>query len=411
MSYEQIKFTLDVDHRRCILGNEPMIFHCHHYNNYLQRTIVEDAPYIDSSLFLIGAAAEVSYAQFTQLFKTETVEQRKAFVELVFKWAGFGLINLKDITDKGGKVSTPVTHYSRTWATKFGPSEKPVDFFTTGWIAGALSAIYGKDLGAYSAKQTKCITMTGTKENEYSFAFEKANYNIYKSVGIGTLTTHKLISVEVNNVNYDGILGALSQMPIVGNDEGMIPAFGVYLTRHYANYYNRISFEFVREMMTKFGQEGVDAAEPLLIEAGHQCAFNTFGGIMTSKEWDALILPQLKSKEDWVHGIVACVNALGWGRWQVTNVSKAGADFTLHDDYESVGFQAMYGQSKSSISYLAEGGVSGILDLVYLGDIHNKPTLDPAFYAKLFKGTKSYTSKVVTSRAKGDAATKIEVRF
>ncbi len=70
-------------------------------------------------------------------------------------------------------------------------------------------------------------------------------------------------------------------------------------------------------MTTLAGRQGVDVAAELFIEAGHACAFNTFGGIMTSAEWDALVLPMLKTREDWVFGMVGCVNALGWGTWKV----------------------------------------------------------------------------------------------
>ena len=49
---ENIDFTLNIEKRRCILGDEPHIFHCNHYNNYLQRTIVEDPFYIDSAPFI-----------------------------------------------------------------------------------------------------------------------------------------------------------------------------------------------------------------------------------------------------------------------------------------------------------------------------------------------------------------------
>lgn len=32
----KIPFTLDAPHRRVFVGGEPMIFHCHHYNCFLQ---------------------------------------------------------------------------------------------------------------------------------------------------------------------------------------------------------------------------------------------------------------------------------------------------------------------------------------------------------------------------------------
>jgi hypothetical protein len=228
-------------------------------------------------------------------------------------------------------------------------------------------------------------------------------------VAVGPLTSHDVRAVPANPVDYEGIYGAVTGLPLAGDEHGIIPAFGVYLTHHYANYYNRISFEFERQLTEQFGDFGREVAEPLLVEAGHVCAFNTFGGIMTSPEWDALIRPSLQTREDWVHGMVAVVNALGWGRWQVTSVTPACAEFVVHDDYESVGHLAMYGPTDHDISYLARGGVAGVMDLVYVGDIASKPELTPDFYDRLFKSDESYSVDVVSSRAAGDEVTAFRV--
>ncbi|MFT7486915.1 MAG: hypothetical protein ACI9F9_002772 [Candidatus Paceibacteria bacterium] len=63
-----------------------------------------------------------------------------------------------------------------------------------------------------------------------------ANYSVFKSVGEGDFngTSHPEPQSE-GNVHYDSIYGALTSMGIVGNEEGTIPTFGVYLTHHYAN--------------------------------------------------------------------------------------------------------------------------------------------------------------------------------
>src|SRR5262245_6832762 len=57
---------LDADHRRVIVGGQPMIFHCHHYNTYLQRTIL-DAEGLGPDGFLVGAGAEAAHHQLGQL--------------------------------------------------------------------------------------------------------------------------------------------------------------------------------------------------------------------------------------------------------------------------------------------------------------------------------------------------------
>ncbi|MCJ8278198.1 MAG: hypothetical protein HRT44_14135, partial [Bdellovibrionales bacterium] len=97
------------------------------------------------------------------------------------------------------------------------------------------------------------------------------------------------------------------------------------------------------------------------------------------------------------------------GRWQVNNVSEGSAEFTLHNDYESVGHLAMYGPSKGSVNFLAQGGVNGIMNLVYLANIAGKPPLTPEFYVEKFKGTQAYDSNINKFRSAGDATTEFKV--
>ena len=410
MSKREIPAVLDADHRRCLVEGEPMIFHCHHYNTYLQQTI-QDAEYVDSRPFLIGAANEVAFAQLTALFKSQGIDdinERKQWAEEIFRWAGFGRFSLAKCDEQGGEISTPHSHYSNAWLAKFGRSEAPVDFFSTGFISGALAAVYGVEQGAFSAEQVACVA-SGADSNRYVFRADGANYNVYRSPGAGPLSTHAPRPIPASPVDYEGIFAALTGMEIVGDETGSIPAFGVYLTRHYANYYNRISFEFTRELVKLMGNDGAAIAEPLLVEAGHVCAFNTFGGIMTSAEWDALIKPSLASVDDWIHGIIAASNALGWGRWQVTELSSKEATFVLHDDYESVGYLAEYGETKLPVSHLARGGVTGAMNLVYIGDVMSKPDFTPEFYNRLFRSDDSFQSEQLSSRAAGDEVTSFRV--
>src|SRR5262249_20404513 len=102
-----------------------------------------------------------------------------------------------------------------------------------------------------------------------------------------------------STIDEPAILAALAKLPLRGNEEGVIQAFGLYATWHYANYYNYISYEFERRLTAHLA-ELQDAAREVLVEAGHVCAFNTFGGIMESPEWAALIEPMCRSRADWV---------------------------------------------------------------------------------------------------------------
>ena len=104
-------------------------------------------------------------------------------------------------------------------------------------------------------------------------------------------------------VDVRAITEAVAGLDFKGNEEGLVPAFGLYLTSHCADYYNRVSYGLLGAFRRELPELEEDAIA-LLTEAGHVCAFNTFGGIMMSVEWDAVVRPMLSCREDWVHGMI-----------------------------------------------------------------------------------------------------------
>jgi hypothetical protein len=215
------------------------------------------------------------------------------------------------------------------------------------------------------------------------------------------------------NVDYYAIRNALTSMSLEGNEvNGMIDAFGVFLTRHYANYYCNISYRFLRLFEKQMGNDGLSIAIDLLTEAGHVCGFNTFGGIMQSNEWNALVKPMLKTKEDWIHGIVAVVNTFGWGFWEIVElVPNEKVAIKIIGGYEANSFLRSFGKSDFPVSFLASGGVAGLMDIVYTLDLPNIApiTLDENVYNTISKNPKSFKAKQTKCRSLGDEYDLIEV--
>lgn len=408
--FEFADFPYDFRTGRLVVGGEAMVLHCHHYNCFLQRSI-QDAEYIDSAPILVGAAAEMAFAQLANLLsRTPDVAARKATVEALYRACGLGLIDLSGLTERGGEMRTRSTHYSIGWNEKFGPSRTPVAFFSTGFLAGALAAIYGLPPADVQARQTACRS-TGAEEDVFVLGRGPANFTIFPPRQEPVLIPVGNDSEPATAVDREAVTRAVAAMPLPVNAEGLIPAFGVYITRLSSDYYNRISFAFEREMIAVAGPQGVEAAANLFIEAGHVCAFFTMGGIMTSPEWDALVLPMLKTREDWVHGIVACWNACGYGLCKVIELSPTRLTVRLYNDYESVGYRRIYGTADRGICYLMTGGFAGIMNLIYLGNIHEKPDLTQQFYDRLFKGGPAFQGRMTACQAMGDPYTEIRAEL
>lgn len=203
-------------------------------------------------------------------------------------------------------------------------------------------------------------------------------------------------------VDVRAITEAVAGLDFKGNEEGLVPAFGLYLTSHCADYYNRVSYGLLGAFRRELPELEEDAIA-LLTEAGHVCAFNTFGGIMMSVEWDAVVRPMLSCREDWVHGMIGVVNALGWGRWQVASLSPGErVVIEIHDSYEATGYLEGYPRADSPRCFLAAGGVAGMMNLLYQADITARPSLTEAHYHEVFGHPRSFRAREVRCVAMGD---------
>ncbi len=361
------KYEYDKEHNYLEIAGEAMIFHCHHYLTNLQRTIL-DADYIDSRPFIIGSAADAIYNQLSNLCEDLNQQDSKEMAEDIYKTFGYGLIDLSTMDENGIELTSTKSIFSKTWELKFGKSDKPVDYYTTGFLAATYAVIYNKKLTEVNAQQTTCIAC-GDAINTHVIKFGEGNFSTYPKKAKTVFKEVPKVSLnwEHEEAVTNAFLGAHATM--VGNEEGYIPAFGVYLVRNQSDFVNRLQFEFIRAMHEVAGDYGITLGSELLLEAGHACGFFTYGGIMTSAEWEGAVKPYLKTKEDWIKGLAALVNTMGWGYHTAVELTEEKAVFRNYNDFEDLSYVRMYGRSDYPIHWANSGGFTGLMQLIYNTDI------------------------------------------
>ncbi len=401
-------YKFDKEHNYLEIGGEAMIFHCHHYITNLQRTIL-DADYIDSRLFLIGSAADAVYNQLLNLCDGLSIEDSKIMAQDIYKTFGYGLIDLSSMDEGGVELKTKKSFFSKTWEMKFGISSKPVDYYTTGFLAAAYAVIYKKDLKSINAVQTTCMAC-GDEFNTHIIKVGESNFAIYPKKNPVKFKEVEKVSLnwEYEEIITNAFLGAHATM--VGNEEGFIPAFGVYIVRNQSDYVNRLQFEFARAMTEVAGEYGITLAGELLMEAGHACGFFTYGGIMTSPEWESVVKPYLKTKEDWIKGLAALVNTMGWGYHTAVELSEKKAIFRNYNDFEDLSYLRMYGQNNHPIHWANSGGFTGLMQLVYNTDLVDGERIETEEGFRVMRRSKvGYKTKMTKGISCGDDYLEVEV--
>lgn len=343
-------------YRRVIAGRE-VILHCHHYNSRLQNTI-EGAAQIDGKKIISRAAEGVFGEQIKSAFRADDDEATKwKIAQSLYAHLGYGWFDVDKVGS--GIVIASASHFVEGWNAGFPGRATPVCTFAEGYLQAAIAAVTGKTVWV---KEKECI-VTGAAKCRFEIDTQRDEPLAKNEKRAVKFVPRPLPKLPESNIDSLAILGALVGMPIHGNTEGLIPAFGVYLASTPADFYNRVSLEFV-EAMSKIGL-GKNARKLLVYDA-ETCAMNTFRGIMSSPEWDGLVAPMIKEPDDALFGIVAVSNALGWGNWHVTaHRSGTAARIESFNGYEAIGHLEYRGQATDPQCLMLTGVAAGIMELIY----------------------------------------------
>lgn len=366
---DRLQLTFHKDSCRRVIASKDIIVHCHHYNARLQ-SIIESASEIDGKDIIVSTAELVFSQQLNNIIEdTDSLSDKWQLAADLHAQLGLGLLDFSDIDN--GIITASSSHAVKGWQSAFTYDEHAVCSITQGYLQGVIFAITAD---VVSVHEFECLNMgekvcTFTIDNTRTSSFTTATKTALPSNALKTLANEHILINE--NINEDKIISALVNMPIYGNEEGLIPTFGVYLANLPADFYNLITIRFIQEMKKI---HRYSTAIKLLVFAGEVCALNTFKGIIQSPEWEALIAPMIKKEDDALFSLIAVSNALGWGNWQVSEY-KPEEYLILRtvNGYESEGYMAFCGYSSKPECYMLKGVSAGIMDLFHAdGTIEDK---------------------------------------
>lgn len=355
------------------IGGLNRVFHCNYYNSYLQTAVMlsEGAGNCQPRRLLADAVIPL-IRRLRQAGYTEQDLREE------FSFCGYGKLRR---AAGANEWLTPTSHYGQA-AIMQGHAEKSC-YFNAGFISG----ITDLETEETMCKQERAPVdwyKTGAPLHPVEDYLKRPEELRPVPPRFGFPECQRFNTA----VNEDAIIQAVSGLPLYGksglNDTGLIDAFGVVLTNHFADYYNYISYESYFGMLAAGMPK--EQTQDVFIQGGHICAFNTFGGIMSSPEWDAVVRPMCQTDEDWIHGMIAIANALGWGVWRVEKIVP-GHELVIrvYNSYEGVGYRRMYPVSPDpSLSFLVLGGVQGLAHLFWKIDIKDRPALNQEFYTSVF---------------------------
>ena len=157
------------------------------------------------------------------------------------------------------------------------------------------------------------------------------------------------------------IIEEMSKVKVIGNDQGLIPVFGVYVQQLPGDFWNGFAQRIVNSVPTDL----IEDAEGLLVNAAHECGYHTGYGIITSDEWKKIVSPMIeKEPEDILEGAFAVFTAWGWAKSEIVEiVPKEKIVVRAYDYYESD--IVFYGNNARPCAYMIQGVCGAFMDIVY----------------------------------------------
>lgn len=159
------------------------------------------------------------------------------------------------------------------------------------------------------------------------------------------------------------IIDSLSKVSVRPTEEGLIPAFNVFVNQLPASLWT----SFAERLTHRVGPDLVPAAEYLLVNAGHECGYHTGYGIITSEEWNAVIGPMIeKAPEDVLYGAFAVFTAWGWAKAEIVELDPGKKMVVRAYDYYEAD-STRFGATGKPSAYMIRGVSAAFMDLAYGG--------------------------------------------
>jgi hypothetical protein len=158
-------------------------------------------------------------------------------------------------------------------------------------------------------------------------------------------------------VMRDQVVKALAKLEIKGNEEGLIPAFGVLVNQLPTSFWNT----FAERLMAAAPPELREEAEKGLIRAAYECGYHTGYGIINSEEFNSVVMPMVtEGAKDVLRGAYAVFTAWGWAKSGIVQI-KEGERMVIRavDYYESES------GGEGPRAYMIRGVSSAFFELAY----------------------------------------------
>jgi hypothetical protein len=148
----------DKDACKHFIEDVHFVFHCHHYNSLVHRALCK-TPYLEGKKLLLEVAAEEFFFILQKICNNKRIKGTATLnvAEELYRYIGFGEIELTNLSATGGTAQSPSSHLATGYLYKWGKQVAPVDDFGLAFAVAAWAVAFAGDVKKCRAVQTRCI--------------------------------------------------------------------------------------------------------------------------------------------------------------------------------------------------------------------------------------------------------------
>lgn len=165
------------------------------------------------------------------------------------------------------------------------------------------------------------------------------------------------------SIDRQKAIADLAQIQVRGDENGLIPAFGVLVNQLPANFWNAFS----TKILDAAGPDLYEAAAGLLENAAGECGYHTGWGIINSEEFKAVVGPMIAEEtalEDTLEGAYAVFTAFGWAKTEIVELIPGEKMVVRAYDYYESDVKDSYHPTQP-FGFMIRGVSRAFMDLAY----------------------------------------------
>ena len=167
----ELNHQFDSNTSRHYLNGQLTVLHCHHYST-LYTQLADDVEFTDGKELLKNVAEDVFYGVLENYFNSKNITNLSARVEIVQQYysaIGLGELKVIHMGDDFGQVELIHSHLDEGWVHKWGQSDKPVNYITSGFAAAIFNLINGTPARSCTVKEVQSI-VTGAEKSIFKIS-------------------------------------------------------------------------------------------------------------------------------------------------------------------------------------------------------------------------------------------------